>query len=367
MTPSPERLLEEAIALARRGAGEVEPNPRVGAIALAGERVVGRGWHRRWGGPHAEVEALEAAREPADTLVVTLEPCSTAGKTPPCTELILARGIRRLVCGAVDPNPAHAGRGLEMLRRRGVAVEMAGEELARACLEATGPFAEWIGGERPWVVAKWAMSLDGRIATATGASRWITPPECRLLAHRLRASVDAVMVGLGTVQADDPALTVRHCQGPDPLPVVVDPGGDLPREAKLVAGAARRGLVLLVEEGRVPRGAAAAWRAAGVELIALTRPLDLAGALGELHRRRGVRRLLVEGGGILNGSLHDAGLIDQVEVHLGPLLIGGEGAPSPLKGRGAATIAEAGAMEIVRQEAVGSGVRLVALPAGKRA
>jgi len=362
LKPTPESLLEEAVALARRGAGEVEPNPRVGAIALAGDRVVGRGWHRRWGGAHAEVEALRAAREQPDTLVVTLEPCSTAGKTPPCTDLILEKKIKRLICGAVDPNPVHAGRGLELLRRAGVAVEMAGKSLARTCLEAAGPFVTWIGKERPWLVAKWAMSLDGRIATATGASRWITPPECRLLAHRLRASVDAVMVGLGTVKADDPALTVRHCQGSDPLPVVVDPGGDIPREAGLLARAGQGDLVLIVEEGGPSPAAAAELTGLGAELLSLPAPLDLAAALGELWRRRGVRRLLVEGGGILNGSLHDAGLIDQVEVHLGPLVIGGAGAPGPVMGRGAVGIADAGPMEIVKCEAAGGGYRLVALP-----
>ncbi|HHI67716.1 MAG TPA: bifunctional diaminohydroxyphosphoribosylaminopyrimidine deaminase/5-amino-6-(5-phosphoribosylamino)uracil reductase RibD, partial [Planctomycetes bacterium] len=241
-----EALMRRALELAARGVGEVEPNPRVGALVLSGGRAAAEGWHGFWGGPHAEAAALEEARRKGirpDTLVVTLEPCSTWGKTPPCTEAVLRSGVKRVVCGAVDPNPRHAGRGLRILEEAGIRVEAG--ILEEECLRAAGPFTKWLSRERPWLVGKWAMSLDGKIATREGSSKWITPEPLRALAHRLRSRVDAVMVGLGTVLADDPELTVRLVEGGDPAAVVVDPGLGIPVDRKIVASPRERPRVVL--------------------------------------------------------------------------------------------------------------------------
>ncbi len=358
-----EGFMRRALELAGRGKGEVEPNPRVGALALAKGRVAGEGWHAFWGGPHAEPAALADARKKGirpDTVVVTLEPCSTWGKTPPCTEVLIRSGVGRVVCGALDPNPRHAGRGLEILEAAGV--EVVSGILEEECLRAAGPFTSWIARSRPWVVGKWAMSLDGKIATRGGASKWITPGGLRALAHRLRARVDAVMVGLGTVLADDPQLTVRLVEGKDPAAVVVDPGLEIPLDRKLVASARKRPLVVLAEEGAFPGERRAALEEKGAQVLAFPRPLDLGKALEEIRRKKGWERIMCEGGSRLLGSLAERGLLDQAEIHLGPLLIGGTKAPGPLGGRGPARLEEARPMEIVKVEEAGGGVRLVALP-----
>jgi len=358
-----EALLDRALDLARRGAGEVEPNPRVGALALEGGEVVGEGWHAFWGGPHAEPAALEDARRRGrrpDTVVVTLEPCSTTGKTPACTDLLIREGVKRLVCGAVDPDPRHRGRGLEILRRAGV--EVIARIREEACLQAAGPFLRWLTMARPWVIGKWAMSLDGKIATRTGASRWITPRALRARAHLLRARVDAVLVGSGTVAADDPELTVRLAEGPDPAVLVADPELEISLDRKLVKGAGERIVVLLAEEGSFQPGKRAALEERGVEVLSFPSPLNLAAALEEVRRRKGWQRILCEGGGRLLGSLHDLGLLDQVEVHLGPRLIGGSEAPGPLGGLGPSGMEETLPVDVVKWEAAGGGFRLVGFP-----
>ncbi len=358
-----EGWMRRALELASRGAGEVEPNPRVGAIALRGGAIAGEGWHAFWGGPHAEVAALEEARRRGirpDTLVVTLEPCSTKGKTPPCTDALLRSGVKTVICGAVDPNPRHAGRGLRILEEAGIRVEAG--ILEEECLRAAGPFTRWLGYSRPWVIGKWAMSLDGKIATREGSSRWITPEPLRALAHRLRSRVDAVMVGLGTVRADDPELTVRLVEGRDPAAVVVDPGLEIPLDRRLVASAREKPRVILAEEGAYEPEKRLALEERGLEVLAFPAPLDLERALTELRRRKGWERLMCEGGSRLLGSLADQGLLDQVEAHMGPLLIGGAEAPGPLGGKGPALVEEALSLEIVKVEEAGGGLRVVGFP-----
>ena len=213
--------MRRAVELAARGRGAVEPNPQVGAVvatADGGGRIIGEGWHDRFGGPHAEVVALEAAGERARgaTLYVTLEPCCHHGKTPPCTAAILAAGITRVVVAAGDPFPAVAGRGLDALRQGGVLVEIGllGPEATRL----TAPFRKLVTAGKPWVLAKWAMSLDGRIAAAAGQDRWISSLQSRALVHDLRSRIDAIAIGIGTALADDPLLTVRPEPGTSPGP-----------------------------------------------------------------------------------------------------------------------------------------------------
>src|SRR5882724_9875474 len=230
--PQDEQFMRRALALARRGLGQTSPNPAVGAVLVKNGRVIGEGWHKRAGGPHAEVFALRGVNARGATLYVTMEPCRTWGKTPPCTEAIIAAGVKRVVVAALDPNPKHNGRGLRVLRRAGIRVESG--LLADEATAMNEAFNKWITTGMPLVTAKAAMSLDGKIATRTGDSKWITSEAARREAHKLRACVDAIMVGANTVTRDDPQLTVRHGQrGRQPLRVVVDAKGRTSIKAKV--------------------------------------------------------------------------------------------------------------------------------------
>lgn len=345
----------EAAELAWRGQGLVEPNPLVGALALHGDEIVGRGWHGRFGGPHAEEAALLDARaqgREVDALVVTLEPCSTAQngtdkRRPACTDLIREAGLRRIYVGMLDPDPRHAGAGLRILRDAGIQVE--GPERGPALEGLLSRFEQALRLDRPWVQAKWAMTLDGKTASRTGSSRWISGEVALRHAHELRAAADAVMVGMGTVLADDPSLDVRHCEGPDPIALVIDPRGELPLSSRLVQRA-RESQVWLLVSSNCPPDRIQALEQKGVEVIAGSAEgsaeasaegsvagdaVDLKRALRTL-RQRGVRRLLVEGGGKLVGRLFDEELLDQCEAILAPKLIGGAEAPGPMAGRGLA-------------------------------
>lgn len=343
-------LMREAIELALRGRGEVEPNPRVGALALRQGTIVGRGWHRAWGAPHAEVEALaDAARSGAraDTLVVTLEPCSSAPgaggkKTPPCTEAILAAGVRNIVVGAIDPDPRHRGQGLAQLRAAGIVVQDG--VLADACAAINRPFERALRLERPWTIAKWAMTFDGKTAAATGEARWISGDQSRTAVHELRTRVDAVVIGFRTARIDDPLLNVRHAAGSQPVRIVVDPKADIADDSRLVASAGELPLWLLVHADVDPLRTGHL-QDLGVTIVhapsaADGHHIDLREAWREL-RRRGLRRLLFEGGGRLAARLLDADCIDQVVCFLAPKLIGGEHAPTAFAGVGKATMAEA--------------------------
>lgn len=333
--------MREALALAAKGRGEVEPNPRVGAVVLQQGRIVGRGYHSHWGGPHAEVMALDDAEGRGarpDTLVVTLEPCSsprgTAGKkTPPCTERIKDSGVRTVIVGAPDPDPRHLDAGVAALRQAGIQVLSIA---AAECGQLNRPYARWLELSRPWTIAKWAMSLDGKTAASSGDARWISCGESRTRVHQLRSRVDGVVVGFRTAQLDDPMLDARHVGGPHPTRIVVDPRAELALDSRLVKTAGVTPTLLLAE----PQAAGhkvTRLQAAGVEVVAAT---DLAAAWQRL-RERGMRRVLVEGGGRLVARLFEADLVDQVLGYLAPRIIGGREAPTPVAGAGAARVAEA--------------------------
>lgn len=299
--------MRRALALARRGAGLTSPNPAVGAVLVRGTRMIGQGWHRRVGGPHAEIEALADARRRGfsargATLYVTLEPCSTRGKTPPCTEAILTAGIGRVVYGATDPNPRHRGRARRILTRHGIAVTAG--TLAEASAELNRAFGRWITAGRPWVIAKIAMSADGRIAPPPGHPPRFTSAPALRRAHELRLWADAIIVGADTVRADDPALSVRLCPRAErkaqPWRVVMTRTGRLPKKARLFTDAFRDRT--LVFKGR-------SWDA----------------ALRDLGRR-GVTAVLLEGGGKLLASAFRAGCVDEVAFFIAPRILGG---PSP--------------------------------------
>lgn len=297
--------MRQALGLAERGVGWTAPNPSVGAVIHDRRgRLIGSGWHKAAGCPHAEIEAMRSVRDPGRlrgaTMTVTLEPCSTHGRTPPCTEAIIARGLGAVVIGQRDPNPAHRGRGVRALRAAGLDVRVG--VLERECAAMNRGFAKWITTGRPWVIAKMAMSLDGRLTRPPDEERWLTGAEARRDAHVLRARADAILVGAGTVRADDPRLTVRlptghPGSGRKPLRVVLADTGRLPADAALFRGAARHRTVIY-------RG------------LGLT---DVLSALG----RRGVTTLLVEGGTSVFGSLFAFGLVDEVVAYIAPLMCGG--------------------------------------------
>ncbi|HOO76615.1 MAG TPA: bifunctional diaminohydroxyphosphoribosylaminopyrimidine deaminase/5-amino-6-(5-phosphoribosylamino)uracil reductase RibD [bacterium] len=336
-----EFYMKQALGLARRGGDRVRPNPKVGAVLVKGGKVVAAGYHSRYGGPHAEARVLSRAgsRARGATLYVTLEPCSTFGKTPPCTAAILAHGVRRVVVGAVDANPRHRGRGLNLLRRSGV--EVVTGVCREECSLLNRDFSVWIAQERPYGMLKLALSLDGKIATKTGNSKWISSAASRRIVHRLRSSADAVMVGIGTVDADDPSLSARMgYANPGLKKVVIDPGARLSPRARLFARSA--GVVVAVGSG-APAARVKRLEKAGAVVVVLPgtgSELDLR-MLGKYLFREKIVRLLVEGGGITAARCLEQGLLDEVHFFFAPILVGGRGAVSSLAGTGAATIADA--------------------------
>ena len=344
-------FMRRALELARRGSGQTAPNPMVGAVVVHDERVVGEGYHARYGEAHAEVAALAEAGPLArgSTVYVSLEPCAHSGKTPPCTDALIAAGVRRVVVASRDPNPVAAG-GLERLRRAGIEVVEGVEEGAARELNAPFFHALESPGEhrRPWVTLKLALSLDSALADAQGGSRWITGPAARAAAHELRAGSDAVAVGIGTVLADDPQLTVRDAPAPrvPPLRVIFDRRARTPVSSRLVAGALEIPTILVVES---PDPAAArALEAAGVELLHAG---SAEAALEELARR-GVRSLLVEGGARLAGALLERALVDRLIIFRGTVLLG-RGAHGAFAFAPSTSIAGAPRLRVLERRALG--------------
>lgn len=335
-----------ALELAWRAQGRVAPNPAVGAVIVRNQQVVGWGWTQPPGGPHAEIVALRQAGELARgaTLYVTLEPCAHYGRTPPCTDALIQAGISRVVVAVIDPFPQVAGKGVERLRAAGleVCVGVARERAA----ELNAGYFKRLRWHVPEVTLKYAMTLDGHIATVTGHSRWITGPAARRYAHQLRDQHDAIMVGVGTVLADDPLLTTRleaeetGDGGPHhPLRVVIDTRARTPRQARLLQRDVPGRTLIITTELAPPERVAALWEA-GAELAFVPErcgKVDLRAALHVLAER-GINRVLVEGGGQLLGALFDEGLADRLVAFVAPVLVGGTSAPVPLAGRGVTTM-----------------------------
>jgi diaminohydroxyphosphoribosylaminopyrimidine deaminase/5-amino-6-(5-phosphoribosylamino)uracil reductase len=347
--PDDSYWMRRALAEAERGRGAVEPNPLVGAVVVQDGRLVGSGYHRRFGGPHAEVEALEAAGERGrgGTLYVTLEPCCHQGKTPPCTEALIRAGVREVVAAMRDPFPLVQGGGFARLREAGIVVRQGVEEEAARRLNA--PYLKRLATGRPYVTAKWAMTLDGKTACRSGDSRWISGERSRAAVHALRGRMDAILVGIGTVLADDPRLTARPPGPRTAARVVLDRQARLPLESRL-AGTAREVPVLVyVSSPESDPARLAALRAAGCEVVALpgSGQPPIPAVLDDLGRR-GMTNLLVEGGGRVLGSFLDAGEVDAVEVFLAPILAGGPPRYVPAQGEGAARISDA--LRLDRQE-----------------
>lgn len=332
--------MHRALELAARGEGQVEPNPMVGCVIARGDEVLGEGWHERFGAAHAEVNALADARQKhgdaarGATAYVTLEPCCHTGKTPPCTDALIEAGVSRVVAAVRDPFPQVDGGGFARLTAEGITVESGVADREARCLLA--PYLKRVTTGRPWVIAKWAMTLDGKIATRTGSSQWISSPESRALVHELRGRMDAILIGRRTAIADDPLLTAR----------VSDPAqrkrvatrvvlGAPPRDSQLVRTAGDAPLLIIArDEGSAEE---LSWaREAGADVMPVNaqgNAARLAAVMDELGRR-GMTNVLVEGGRGVLGAALDAGQIDEVHVFIGPKLVGGQPAPSPVGGEG---------------------------------
>jgi diaminohydroxyphosphoribosylaminopyrimidine deaminase/5-amino-6-(5-phosphoribosylamino)uracil reductase len=347
LTAADNDLLERSIELAEFGVGRVHPNPMVGAVIVRDGQVLGEGWHEECGGPHAEVNAITAAGAGADltgtTLYVSMEPCCHHGKTPPCTDAILAAGFARVVVASDDPSAKAAGRGLGILRDEGVEVDVAEGDIAARARLVNQAFRKHARTGRPWVLFKSAMTLDGKVATRTGDSQWISDASSRARAHRWRASVDAVAVGIGTALADDPQLTARvegvHHQ---PRHIVFDATARLPLDSQLVQAAPQLPLTVVVSRA-ARRSASEALEMAGADVIVATgenEPARVRSAVDQLGSL-GVTSILLEGGPHLAGAFLDAGEIDEVRLFLAPLLLGGRAARDPLEGEGVERISEA--------------------------
>jgi diaminohydroxyphosphoribosylaminopyrimidine deaminase / 5-amino-6-(5-phosphoribosylamino)uracil reductase len=349
-TDTDRRHLTRAIELAELGRGRVSPNPLVGAVIALNGQTIGEGAHNAFGGPHAEVEAIAAAGD-ADlngaTLYVSLEPCCHDGKTPPCTEAIRAAGIGRVVIASDDPSEHASGRGLGILRDDGIEVVVADGELAARARLLNQPFRKHARTGRPWVLFKSAMTLDGKVATASGDSKWISGEESRALAHRWRAECDAVAVGIGTALADDPMLTSRisdptHPVHREPRRVVFDSEARLPINSKLVRDARKVPLTVVVSRA-APRTATDGLSAHGADVIVATGENEQARVRSALDQlgKDGVSSILLEGGPRLAGAFMDAGEVDEVRLFLAPLVLGGRSARDPVGGEGVEAIADA--------------------------
>jgi diaminohydroxyphosphoribosylaminopyrimidine deaminase / 5-amino-6-(5-phosphoribosylamino)uracil reductase len=335
-TERDEKFMRAALTEAKRGLGQTSPNPAVGAVLLIGNRVVAKGHHREAGRDHAEVECLRnfGARVPASAILyVTLEPCSTEGRTGPCTDAILRAGVRNVVIGATDVNPRHSGKGVVQLRNAGVSVREG--VLADECAQINEAFNKWIVTGRPFVIAKCGMSLDGRLTRPPGEPHWVTEGAARRHANQLRARVDAILVGAETVRADNPRLTVRTIRSArQPWRVVLSRSGKLPRRARLFSD-----------------------RFSSQTLV--YRRESLSNVLKNLGERD-VTSVLIEGGGDVLGQALDAQLIDKVQLYLGPILTGGPVIAFP--GRGAETAAHALRLRRVSYRQIGQSVCVTGYP-----
>ncbi|NQV25555.1 MAG: bifunctional diaminohydroxyphosphoribosylaminopyrimidine deaminase/5-amino-6-(5-phosphoribosylamino)uracil reductase RibD [Rhodopirellula sp.] len=360
--------MQYAVELASRGLGRVEPNPAVGAVLVDEHlNLLTSGYHERFGGPHAEVNALTdfvARVEDASfrqellanaTLYVTLEPCCHHGKTPPCSEAVIAAGIRKVQVGIRDPSPHVAGGGIQQLQNAGVQVSTGlAEEQIR---ELNAPFLKLLESGLPWVHAKWAMTLDGKIATRTGVSKWISGEASRQRVHLLRGRMDAIIVGAGTARADDPLLTVRVPGPRTPVRVVVDSGASLPLDSQLVRTVDEAPVLLAVSED-APAERIEKLRNAGVDILVAggtESRVDLKKLLAELGRRS-MTNVLIEGGGELLGAAFDGHFVDETHVFVAPKIAGGADAVTPVGGVGLELISEAGQLRGQTVELVGDDV-----------
>jgi len=356
------QFMRMALRLARRGHGRTSPNPMVGAVLVKGRRVIGRGWHRMAGGPHAEIEALREAEKRGEkvrgaTMFVTLEPCSTQGRTPPCTAALIAAGVKRVVAGTVDPNPKHAGRGFKILKKAGIRVQQMGSDARKECADLNAAFNHWIVQGTPWVRVKAAMTMDGKIATASGESKWITGEVARAYGMKLRLGSDAILVGVNTVLADDPSLTVRTKPAKAIRRIVLDSQARTPLTAKVVSDEQAWTTIVVGRDAPQKRVAALAKRvkvlaAPYAKSIGGTGKIDLRWLLRQLGSEQ-VTALLVEGGGEVNGSFLLGGLAREVAFFYAPKILGGRDSRKAVGGGGVKSLGEVIELSEVRSRRLG--------------
>lgn len=355
-----EKYMQIAIDLAERGRGWTAPNPVVGAVIVKDGRIIGQGYHRRYGELHAERNALADCREsPAGaTLYVTLEPCCHYGKTPPCTEAILDAGISRVVIGAMDSNPLVAGKGAAILKSHGVCVEAG--ILEAACREQNRIFFHYMKTKRPYVTFKYAMTLDGKIATETGASKWITGEAARNQVQQLRHAHRGIMVGVGTVLADDPHLNCRMPEGRDPVRIVCDSRLRTPLDAQVVQTAGTQRTILATccrDEAKIKE-----YESAGCEVLLLPKKgdaIDLSALMEELGKRE-IDSILLEGGGTLGSAALAEGIVNEIYAYVAPKIFGGAKAKTPVGGIGVATPQEAYRLADVKTSQIGEDILITA-------
>lgn len=334
-----ERYMGEALQLAQRAIGRTSPNPLVGAVIVRDGQIVGRGWHQKVGTAHAEIHALNEAGPLAagSTIYVTLEPCSHTGRTGPCTEALIRAGIKKVVVAMTDPNPLVAGAGLELLRKAGI--EVVEGVMALQAAQLNESFIKWITTGLPFIAIKAAMTLDGKIATHSGHSRWITGPEARLFVHSLRNQYDAIMVGIGTVLADDPELTTRLPEGGrNPVRIILDSEARTPLAAKVVTDGQAKTIIAVTS--RAPAERMEALRKAGAEVLIVPECAQRVSlpALCKMLGSRMITSILVEGGSAIHGAIIDAKLGDKLYWFVAPKIVGGSSAPNPVGGQGVSTM-----------------------------
>lgn len=359
-------FLEQTLELAERGRGRTSPNPVVGAVVVRDGEVLGRGYHHEYGGPHAERIAVESCSRDTTgaTIYVSLEPCAHEGKTPPCTDLIIEAGIKRVVYASDDPTEKASGRGPGMLRDEGIEVAAAQGEIAAKARLVNQPFRKHAKTGRPHVLFKSAMTLDGKVATASGDSQWISSPESREVAHRFRSQVDAIAVGIGTALSDDPRLTARHDEiayERQPTRVIFDSEARLPVDGALVTSA-REVPLIVVASRAAPREALNQLEAVGVDVIVAPGENEAARVISALNElgSRDIQSLLLEGGPHLAGAFFEAGEVDYVTMFMAPLVLGGKQARAAVEGVGVERIADGYQALAMQCDPIGDDILLTA-------
>lgn len=370
----PEDYMRRALELAKKGEGHTSPNPMVGCVIVKDGRIISEGYHERYGEYHAERNALLRCKEDAHgaDLYVTLEPCCHYGKTPPCTDIIIERGIGHVFVGSMDVNPLVAGKGVQILQDHGI--EVTTGILEKECLKLNEVFYHYMTEKTPFVASKFAMSADGKIACVTGDSRWVTGEESRRQTHVLRKRYSAIMCGIGTVLADDPMLNCRIEEGVDPTRIICDSKLSIPLECNIVKTAKEIPTIVACSASAI-RSKEAMYRIAYlqdhcIEVIATGKPddgvqeVDLKELMADLGKRQ-IDSILLEGGGTLNGAAYEAGIVNKVYAFIAPKIIGGKGALSPVGGRGAQSMKEAVLLSDVSYERYGDDICLIGYPKGQ--
>ncbi len=362
-----EFFMKKAIQLAQNATGRTSPNPLVGAIIVKNNEIIAEGWHKKAGTPHAEVNALNKAGDNAfgATMYVTLEPCSHHGRTPPCTNAIIASGIKKVVVAVLDPNPLVSGKGIAKLKKAGIEVVV--NILKDQARQLNEVFFKWITTKMPFVVAKYAMTLDGKIATKTGHSQWISCEQSRTLVHKMRDVYDGIMVGIGTVIADNPSLTCRMTDGQNPSRIIVDSMCRIPKTANVltdnlaptyiaVTNLAAKEDIEYIEQNT---------NAKVIVTKHINNKVNLKALLSKFAENK-ITSILLEGGAILHGAMLQEGLVDKYKVFIAPKIIGGACAKSPIAGNDIDTMFQATNLHNVQYENIGNDILITAYTKGEK-